>query len=227
MTSTLLFALGQSAALSLDWWQDVLTDFVTLLAVVDPIGTVPLFLGIVGARPLRELNRIANRAISIAAGVLLVFLVGGPFLLGAMGIGINSFRVAGGIVLFRLAFGMIFDQPKSRKPDALETEGDPAVFPIGIPAIAGPGTILAVVVLADEHQLNLLHQLRTAGILAVVLLLQWIALRAATPLQRWMGAGGTNILSRVMGLILAALAVETVIAGLHGAGFGTSAAAAT
>ncbi|MFN0137123.1 MAG: MarC family protein [Phycisphaerae bacterium] len=200
-------------------WKSLFTDFVTLFVVVDPIGTVPLFLAIAGARPPAELNRIANRAVLIAACVLIAFLFAGQFVLEAMGIGIHAFRIAGGIVLFYLAFTMIFAEPKAQKRDVQEVEGDPAIFPLGMPAIAGPGTILTVVVLTDYHRFSFVDQARTGVVLLLVLFVQWAFLRAAIPLQRLMGMGGANILSRVMGLILAALAVETILAGLRAAGF--------
>lgn len=200
-------------------WKSLFTDFVTLFVVVDPIGTVPLFLAIAGARPPAELNRIANRAVLIAACVLIAFLFAGQFVLEAMGIGIHAFRIAGGIVLFYLAFTMIFAEPKAQKRDVQEVEGDPAIFPLGMPAIAGPGTILTVVVLTDYHRFSFVDQARTGVVLLLVLFVQWTFLRAAIPLQRLMGTGGANILSRVMGLILAALAVETILAGLRAAGF--------
>lgn len=198
--------------------QDLIAAFVTLWVTIDPIGTVSIFLSVVGQRSPAELRRIGTQAVLVAGGVLIGFLVLGQILLEAMGIGIEAFQVAGGIVLFRFALTMIFAADPSADHAAGLGHSNPAIFPVGIPAIAGPGAMLAVVVLTDNHRFNIAQQAATAGVLLVVLLLQWLLLLAATSVQRWLGAGGTSILSRVMGLVLAALAVQTVVEGLCGLG---------
>jgi multiple antibiotic resistance protein len=191
------------------------TDFVTLFVTVDPLGTVPLFLGIVGQRPSREIASLANQSVLVATGVLMGFLVLGQILLNAMHISMDSFQVAGGIVLFLFAMTMLFGHHLgggSHGPDS----SNPAIFPLGMPTIAGPGAILATVVLTDNDRYNIWEQAGTAAVLLGVLLLQWALLRAAVPIQRWLGSGGANILTRVMGLVLASLSVETVVGGIRG-----------
>jgi multiple antibiotic resistance protein len=189
------------------------TDFVTLWVTVDPIGTVPLFLSVADASSPRELRRTATQGVLVAAGVLLGFLVLGQFLLNAMGITIHSFQIAGGLILFKLGLSMIFagHTAHGAGPDQ---GGNVAIFPLAMPFIAGPGAILAVVVLTDNDRFSVLEQTRTAIVLLVVLLAQWILLMAANPIRRRLGMNPIGVLSRVMGMILAALSVETVIGGI-------------
>jgi multiple antibiotic resistance protein len=191
------------------------TDFVTLMVTVDPIGTVPLFLGVAGQRPPREITRLANQSVLVATGVLMGFLLLGQILLTAMHISMDSFQVAGGLVLFLFAMSMIFGH-ESTSGSHVNPNSNPAIFPLGMPTIAGPGAILAIVVLTDNDRFNFLHQASTACVMLGVLLLQWVLLRLALPIQRRIGHGGTSILTRVMGLVLASLSVETVLAGVRG-----------
>ncbi len=198
--------------------RDLLANFVTLWAVIDPIGSLPVFLAVTHKVPRERLKRVATEAVLVATGVLVGFLVVGQIILNALGVSIASFQVAGGIVLFRFAMGMIFHEPKSAQPDEHIVEGNPAIFPVGMPAIAGPGAILAVVTLTDNDRFSVIDQLDTAIVLLVVLFIQWLLLLAAGRIQKLLGHGGINILSRVMGLLLAALSVESVVLGLRGLG---------
>lgn len=194
---------------------NALTDFVCLYVVIDPIGTVPIFLSVTGQSEPALARRIAWESILVGGGVLLGFLILGQVILHAMHVSMDSFQVAGGIVLFLFAMTMVFGIEHSGASN-ISPRNNPAVFPLAMPAIAGPGAILAVVVLTDNERYNYLHQARTAGVLLVVLFVQWILLRAAGPIQSRLGHSGTNILSRVMGLILAGVSVETVAAGIRG-----------
>lgn len=189
-------------------------EFVTLWVVIDPIGTVPIFLSVTGDRNAKELRRIASRACVIAAIVLMAFMGAGQYLLNAIGVSISSFKIAGGVILFKFAISMIF--ASDGRDERVNSGSDPAVFPIAIPAIAGPGTILASVVLTDNDRFSFGQQAGTAATLCFVLLIQWVLLLLAVPIQRRLGTSGTSVLSRIMGIILAALAVETVLSGLRG-----------
>ncbi len=193
------------------------TDFVTLWVVVDPIGTVPLFLSVTRDTSAREMRRIAVHAVLIAAAVLLGFLVLGQFLLREMGITIHSFQIAGGLVLFKVGLTMIFSDHAGVSGPLPGGRENVAVFPLAMPFIAGPGALLAVVVLTDNDRFSVMAQCRTAVVLLVVLAMQWVLLLLASPIRRCIGAGPIAILSRVMGMILAALSVETVIAGVKDA----------
>lgn len=194
---------------------NALTDLVALAVMIDPIGNVPVFLGITGQRPAGEISRLANQSVLVAGGILLGFLVLGQVLLTAMHVSMDSFQVGGGLVLFLFALTMIFGKGHGKSEDS-DSQNNLAVFPLGMPTIAGPGAILTIVVLTDNDRYNCLHQARTAMVLVGVLFVQWLLFRAAVPIQRRLGVGLVNVLTRVMGLILAAVSVETVTTGLRG-----------
>ncbi|MFZ4430634.1 MAG: MarC family protein [Phycisphaerales bacterium] len=199
--------------------QALLKDFVTFFVAVDPVGTVPVFLALAAGRSPAQLRAIATKAVVVAAVVLCCFAAFGQFLLEHMGVSLPAFRVAGGIILFRFALSMIFSQAeqgrKHEGDDASSRGVDIAIFPLAIPSIAGPGTILAAVVLTDNQQFTVLEQAVTCLVMLGVLFIQWLLLMGASRIHRLLGDGGTSVLSRVMGLILAALAVETVTAGVR------------
>jgi multiple antibiotic resistance protein len=157
---------------------------------------------------------MAREAVLVAGGVLIGFVILGQLLLQAMHISIGSFQVAGGLVLFLLAMMMIFGHVRTNQSDQEEGH-NPAIFPLAMPLIAGPGAILAAVVLTDNDRYAIPHQVRTVFVILGVLFIQWVLLRFATSVQRRLGRGVMNILSRVMGLLLAALSVETIVGGVR------------
>jgi multiple antibiotic resistance protein len=194
--------------------KDHLKDFVTFFVAMDPVGTIPIFLSQAKGRTPSQLRGVATRAVLIAAVVLCFFAVLGQILLSQLGVGLPAFRVAGGIILFRFAMSMIFSEPhegRKHEGDVTDAAGDVAVFPLAIPAIAGPGTILASVVLTDNDKFSSGEQAVTCMVMLGVLVVQWLLLLAASPIQRLLGNSGSSVLSRVLGLILAALAVETIV----------------
>jgi multiple antibiotic resistance protein len=197
-----------------------LRAFLTLFVVIDPVGVAPVFLGLVGARPRAEQKRIARKAVTVAGLVLLGFAVGGDWLLGKLGISIDAFRIAGGILLFRIAFGMVLAAPHERETAEEEEEArsraDVSVFPLAIPLIAGPGSMASLMILvgharADPRQLAVVFAMTAA-----VLGLTWIALRLSSPLGRVLGRTGVNVVTRVLGVLLAALAVQYIADGARG-----------
>lgn len=193
---------------------DIAKDVITLIAVVDPIGTIPIYLTATAGMSMAAQRQVAIRATLISAGVLTAFIVAGQLVLGAMGISLAAYQVAGGIVLFLFALQMVFD-PGDRAQDANQTRGrDVAVFPVAIPSIAGPAAMMAVVILTDNARFNVMEQVQTSLELYAVLLLTLGLMLAAAPVQRLIGEGGVNIVRRVMGLILAALAVQTTVDGI-------------
>ncbi len=193
------------------------TQFVTLWVVIDPIGTIPVFAAVSAAVAAGERPKLALRATVIAAGVLMFFLVAGQFLIDAMGISLTSFQIAGGIVLFLFALSMIFGEskPETEVKNAESTrpyrDPSPAVFPLAVPSLASPGAMLAIVMLTDNYRFSVAEQAMTAGVMLSVLLGAYLLMLAATPILRVVGMGGAAIVSRVMGMILAAVAVENVI----------------
>jgi multiple antibiotic resistance protein len=194
-----------------------LRAFLTLFVVIDPVGVAPVFLGLVGERPRAEQKRIARKAVTVAGLVLLGFAVGGDWLLGKLGISIDAFRIAGGILLFRIAFGMVLAAPHERETAEEEEEArsraDVSVFPLAIPLIAGPGSMASLMILvghagSDPRQLAVVFAMTAA-----VLGLTWIALRLSAPLGRALGRTGVNVVTRVLGVLLAALAVQYIADG--------------
>ena len=197
-------------------WAALIKELVTLFVVIDPVGSVPVFLFAVQNVP-RKLHRLfALRAVAIAALVLLAFLVGGQFLLETLGLRLGSFQIAGGIILFVFAMTMIFGESKPLR-EIEEAERDHlagAVFPLAMPSIASPGAMLAVVILTDNHTESLADQATTAGLLMIVMLLTLILLLAASFVHRFIGNTGASVISRVMGIVLATIAVDSVLGGL-------------
>tara|TARA_R110001583_G_scaffold49141_5_gene153922 strand:+ start:684 stop:1292 length:609 start_codon:yes stop_codon:yes gene_type:complete len=194
---------------------DAIQIFVLLWAVIDPIGTVPVFLAVTRRHKNEELTRIAIQAILIAAGVLIFFIIAGEYLLDAMNVPLTAFQVSGGLVLFAFAFNMIFGESKPDEEIRIVKSGsDTAVFPLAVPAIAGPGAMMAVVLLTDKHRFDVSHQLLTTGILVVILAIQLGLLLMAPRIGKMIGDAGASVISRVMGIILAAVAMNSVLLGI-------------
>ncbi len=196
---------------------DLLTDFVTLWVVIDPIGTIPLFLAASAGRSSTELRQMALVSVAVASGLLIAFMFLGQLLLGALGISVTSFQIAGGVVLFTFALRMTLGAGEKTTKADLPSPMESAVFPLAMPSIAGPGSILAVVVLTDNDRYSLLEQSRTAAVLLVVMAIQLLLLLGASRVQKFLGDMGINILSRVMGLILCAVAAQNILTGLQAA----------
>ena len=199
---------------------DYLREFVTLFVVIDPIGSVPVFFFATTHVPAHLHRRFALRAVLVAALVLILFLVGGQFLLDWLGLRLGSFKIAGGIVLFLFAMTMIFGESKAESE--IEEAGRDhlagAVFPLAIPSIASPGAMLAIVVLTDNHRQPIIEQAVTAGILVVVLTLTLLLLLVASYVHRLIGNTGASIVSRVMGIILATIAIDAILGGFDAMG---------
>lgn len=196
-------------------WDGLIRDAITLFVVIDPVGTVPIFVSLTRFSPVAERRAVAFRAIGISTIVLMLFLLGGQFLLNALHIRLTSFQVAGGIVLFLFGLQMVNATEPKGEPEQSTQSADIAVYPLAVPFIAGPGSMLAVIVLADKARFSVLEQTRTAVVLLLVLGLTLFALLSADWIQRRIGGTGSNVVSRVMGLILCALAAETVLSGLE------------
>jgi multiple antibiotic resistance protein len=196
------------------WWQQRLSEFVTLLLVINPVGALPIYLAMAAPLAPAAQRRLALSAVLISFVVLVFFIFAGAFLFARIGIPIRAFQIAGGIVLFLVAVEMIRGEAPVAVPEGTESQAARAVYPLAIPKIAGPGAMLAVVLLTDDDRSNLLGQLATVGILAVVLIVQFLVLLAAAPLSRLIGVAGAAVVSRVMGMLLAALAVSMVLTAL-------------
>ncbi|MGD9846768.1 MAG: MarC family protein [Variibacter sp.] len=195
-------------------WTERLNEFITLLVVVNPLGVVPFFLAITRGQDSALRRKVAISSVLISFFVLLAFIIGGGFLLQKMGIALRAFQIAGGIVLFLVALNMLNADGKAPPPASEEEAMSLAAYPLAIPKIAGPGTMLTVVVLTDDHRFDILQTAATTGVLVVVLLIQLALLLLAVPLSKVIGDTGASILGRIMGMLLVALAVNIVLTGL-------------
>ncbi len=196
-------------------WEEIIRESIMLFATIDPVGTLSLFVAVTAKRPPIERRIIALRCILYSAIILLGFLVIGQVLLSWLGVRLVSFQVAGGIILFIFGIKMLFGGDDFAHPSGKsEAEHDVAVFPLAIPSIANPGSILAIVLLTDNNIHGVLDQSITAGILISILLLTLVLLLTSNYIHRVIGNAGSQVLIRVMGLLLAALAVETVLQGI-------------
>jgi multiple antibiotic resistance protein len=193
----------------------LLFDFVTLWVTIDPIGTVPLYLSVPKDLSTVARKRAAMRATIIAFFLLAGFLYLGQYLLEAMRINLLSFQIAGGIVLFLFALTMIFEKSSSQAV-ALEEGHDVVVFPLAMPSIATPGALLSVVVLTDNNTHSFLQETFTCVVMVLVLVATLILMLLGEQIIGLIGRSGANVLSRVMGMILAAVAVQLVYSAFHG-----------
>ncbi len=195
---------------------DLLHMFVILFAVIDPIGTVPVFLAVTKRHEHWEKAAIARHATLVAGGVLLFFIVAGQFILEWIQVPLTAFQVAGGIVLFLFALSMIFGNGKPEEEIKVVQSGhETAIFPLAIPSIASPGAMLAVVLLTDNHRFSIMHQLVTTLIMLFILFITWGLMRIARYMHQWIGNSGASIISRVMGLILASVAANNTLEGIR------------
>ena len=191
----------------------------TLFVTIDPPGLAPIFLGITAGMSRGERAQIAMRASLTALGVLVLFAVAGTELLDLFGITLPAFRIAGGLLLFHIAFEMIFEKRQERHERSAEVAvradhiRNIAIFPLAIPLIAGPGAISATILLAGTFP-TAFDRLLLIAIIAINLAAAWLVFLAAERLDRFLGATGRIVLTRLLGLFLAALAVQFVIDGL-------------
>jgi multiple antibiotic resistance protein len=193
--------------------------FLTLFVLLDPVGLAPLFIGLTNERSASERARIALRAVLVAAGVLFVFALGGGWILASLGISLDAFRIAGGVLLFRIAVDMVFahlERETAVEESEARVRRDISVFPLAIPLIAGPGALASVMILAGEARTFAWGLPMVVGVCALVLLLVYLALRVATPVARLLGQTGINVITRVLGVLLAALATQYVADGIRG-----------
>lgn len=192
-------------------------DAVTLFVVIDPIGLVPIFIAITRKEPQVSRRRIASLGVGISTVILLAFLVMGQPLLEVLEISLPAFRVAGGILLAIVGLQMVLQESgvHSASTDPASSF-DLAVFPLATPLIAGPGGIMSVVLLTDNMKFGVVDQAITALALLTVLIVTYIALLSADWIQKGLGRTGVNVITRILGLLLAALAMETILAGIEG-----------
>ena len=202
--------------------QEIIKMFVTMFIVVNPVGAAPLFLSLTSRSTSLECNRIAWRAGLTTALLLLGTLLVGSWVLQLFSISVASFRVIGGILLLLMGLDMLGAKPRSAKITAeeeTEAEGrdDPAIVPLGTPMLAGPGAISTVILYSHSFSHDPATWVRFITLVACILgvgILSWLTLRVAGPIGRILGNTGVNVLTRLMGVVMGAIAVEYMVAGL-------------
>jgi multiple antibiotic resistance protein len=195
--------------------------FITLFVVIDPPGCAPIYASLTHGASAAQRRSMAVRAVFVAGLILVVFALFGEQLLGALHIELDSFRIAGGIMLFVIAIDMVFEKRTQRREeraqkiiDTPETE-DVSIFPMAMPMIAGPGSIASIMLLVSQND-GLDRALVVLSALAAVLAVTLAALIAAGPLMRVLGEKTEAVITRLLGVLLAALAAQFVIDGLRG-----------
>ncbi|MCS0501006.1 MarC family protein [Ancylobacter mangrovi] len=192
-----------------------LQEFVTLWVVIDPLGTLPVFIAVTATLDAANQRKAAFISIIVSFCVLVFFALAGSSLLRSMDVSINSFQIAGGIVLFLFALTMVHGSNHSDTHASAETNPvDIAIYPLAMPSIASPGAMLAAVVLTDDARHNFPDKMMTIVTFSLVLLVALAIMLAAGPLMRFIGRGGAAVISRVMGMLLAALAIDLVLSAL-------------
>ena len=195
------------------------SSLITFFVVIDPPGCAPIYAGLTAGVPTEHSRAMAIRAMLIAGAILVIFALFGQDILRALGISLDSFRIAGGIMLFLIALEMVFEKRTQRREDraqkmieAHEVE-DVSVFPMAMPMIAGPGSIASIMLLMSKGH-GIERTLVILGALATILMLTLLALLLAAPLMRILGAKIEAVVTRLLGVLLAALAAQFVIDGL-------------
>ncbi len=197
-----------------------LTSFVTLLVVIDPIGTAPLFVALTAGMDPRRRRMVAVRACVIAFGILTVFGLAGNTVLDSLGISLPAFRIAGGLLLFLIAVDMLFEKRTKRREDRTQDDDDhdPSVFPLATPLIAGPGAMAAMILLNTGTDVAWMAKLEVHLVMLGVVALVLAMFMIGGLIERALGRTGILVVTRLLGMLLAALSVQFVLDGLGALG---------
>lgn len=194
---------------------ELIATFIFFFAVIDPIGSIPVFISATNGFNEKEKRSTAFKAVLVSALVLLFFIVVGELILDAINIPLSAFQIAGGIVLFLFALTMIFGDSKPESEiKTIKNTTQTAIFPMSMPSIASPGAMLAVVLLTKNSEFSIWEQFQSSLLLIGVLIIVLVLLLLATKVHKIIGDAGASIISRVMGLILSAVAVANIIDGI-------------
>ncbi|MFH5926571.1 MarC family protein [Roseomonas xinghualingensis] len=199
----------------------LLSTFITLLVTVDPVGTAQVFMSLTGSMTHQDRRFVAVRSMLLSFLILVFFALAGQRLFAIMGIGMPAFRIAGGLLLFWIAFQMVFAQTRRHKEEEAEKAAradeirDIAVFPLAIPMTAGPGSITAVILVASRAEGHILTLASLVVLVGIVILICLALCLASERVSRLLGRTGNLVLSRLLGVLLTALAVEFVTDGIR------------
>lgn len=205
----------------MEFWHDFVTIFIALFVITDPLGNVGIFLSITEDNSLAMRRQMARKGAIYVFLLLFVFFIGGTFIMNFFGITLDGIRIAGGMIVAGVGFGLMHPKPETRhtgeeRAESVEKE-DISFTPLALPLVAGPGAL--AVVIAASAKVDGFHWGPYAAISLAILataVLNWICLREAPVLQSWMGKNGMNAVTRIMGFLLICIAVQMVIVGSHG-----------
>ena len=195
--------------------ETIIGTFVFLWAVIDPVGTVPVFISATRGQTTEERKKVAKIAAVVAASILLFFIIVGEIVLRSMGVPLLAFQISGGIILFLFALTMVFGESKPEEEvRAAKKVEDAGIFPLATPSIAGPGAIMAVVLLTENGSYSFVEQAITSMLMIIIVFITYLLMLSAGFLYKYIGEGGASVISRVMGLILASIAATNILQGI-------------
>lgn len=197
-----------------------LKSLVAIFTIVDPIGLVPVVLTLTANLPSQERKTVVTRAVVIAGIILAIFGVAGHLIFSSLGVSSEAFSIAGGVLLFMIAIDMLFGRQSGARETPKEardarTRDDVSVFPLAVPLIAGPGALATVTLLVETAQGQVFHLVGIAVATFITLIAAWIAMRVSLPIQKRVGVTGITVLTRVLGMLLAAVAAQFILNGIE------------
>lgn len=202
-------------------FEQLLKTFILFFVVIEPISMVPLFGALTRGGEAGYRRKMALKAVAISAGIFVVFALAGDYLLQALSVSVNAFKIAGGMLLFLLSVDMVFARNSGlrsttvREQDEARYREDISVFPMAFPLIAGPGALATLLLVVSEVRGDFMQVALTLGVVMLVLLITLLLLLATTQVMRVLGVTGANVVSRLLGVVLTALAVQYVIDGVR------------
>ncbi len=200
-------------------WVFFLSAFVAIFSIVNPFGSVPFFYTMTQSYTEEEKKNVLKKSIIVAGSVLFIFGVGGVYIFMAFGINVDVFKIAGGILLFKIGFDMMHGKyTRSRLSDSERAEVEEkeaiGVVPLGVPLLAGPGAITTVIIYVTEKSVGIFDQIMVFVAIALVMILSYSILLFSGWLFKYLGRTGNLVISRIMGLILSAMAIEFIVEGI-------------
>lgn len=192
-----------------------INNFIALWVIIDPIAALSIFIAVTGDLDRRARRRVAVMAVIVSFAILCFFIGLGQIIIEAMGVSLRDFQIAGGMILFMFAATMVIGRvERPEMPSDPRKPSELAIYPLAVPTLAGPGAMMTVMLLTDNSRFSILEQILTTATVAVVLAISLGMLLFANPIIRVIGPHGANVLKRIMGMVLAAVAVKIVLGGI-------------